>query len=688
MDTEKKLEYFPFNSTINPSFWHKLTEIKLDVDKLKENSRPIWGYYSNLKLNNFNTCLFEVDSTSFNTEYSNSNVYLPAPGILLNKNTIEQFKDCDKNLLVQIEGKKLWEAIKNGAVLDNPLLLNSFLLLSFADLKKYHYYYWFCYLAPTKLEVKLLKATPAQELLSTKLMTDLIYNYKILDVKEKQFFLLKQDGNVLQTLPLGSIKDVTSTNFSDYYFAFSDPSKSEEYPGWPIRNYIALLLYHCPFLQGNTINLFAFRICRHNGTTTCSRSYIFTAILPRVNLEELMKCETTWVGWEKNERGNFGPRFSNMKKSMDPHCLAGTAVDLNLKLIKWQLLPNINLEKIKFSKCLLLGSGTLGCSVARNLLAWGVRTITFVDNALVSFSNPVRQSLFTYDNCVENKLKVNAAVENLQKIFPGVHTKGYDFTIPMPGHPIGEAFLEQTKTNVETLTDLISSHDIIFLLMDSRESRWLPTLLGIINKKIVINAALGFDTYLVMRYGMRCTDSPHEAANCSVEGLKAIPGSKLGCYFCNDVTAPGNSLAKRTLDQQCTVTRPGVSAVASALAVELAISILQHPHQALASAFYKVNNQELGEDCGPEESMLGIIPHSIRGFLSNYNHVLPATEKFKQCVACSDIVIAEYETSGFDFLLKVFNSCKYLEELTGLSDIHNEIGNLEVWDLEEMSESD
>ena len=51
---------------------------------------------------------------------------------------------------------------------------------------------------------------------------------------------------------------------------------------------------------------------------------------------------------------------------------------------------------------------------------WGVRHITFVDNARISFSNPVRQPLFFFEDSLEGgKLKAQTAAENLKKIYPG-----------------------------------------------------------------------------------------------------------------------------------------------------------------------------------------------------------------------------------------------------------------------------
>ena len=77
------------------------------------------------------------------------------------------------------------------------------------------------------------------------------------------------------------------------------------------------------------------------------------------------------VGWEKNERGKLGPRMVNLSESMDPRRVAESAVDLNLKLMRWRLVPELDLEKIAQTKALILGSGTLGCNVARGLLGQG-----------------------------------------------------------------------------------------------------------------------------------------------------------------------------------------------------------------------------------------------------------------------------------------------------------------------------
>ena len=50
-----------------------------------------------------------------------------------------------------------------------------------------------------------------------------------------------------------------------------------------------------------------------------------------------------------------------LKRQMDPASLAEQAVGLNLKLMKWRMAPDLNLEVCKRTKCLLLGSGSLGC---------------------------------------------------------------------------------------------------------------------------------------------------------------------------------------------------------------------------------------------------------------------------------------------------------------------------------------
>ena len=46
--------------------------------------------------------------------------------------------------------------------------------------------------------------------------------------------------------------------------------------------------------------------------------------------------------------------------------------------------------------------------------------------------------------------------------------------------------MEEVKADVTKLEELIDSHDAVFLLMDTRESRWLPTMLATSKHKVIL----------------------------------------------------------------------------------------------------------------------------------------------------------------------------------------------------------
>ncbi|XP_013183653.2 ubiquitin-like modifier-activating enzyme ATG7 [Amyelois transitella] len=670
------IQYVPFMSFVHPSFWHTLTEVKLDVDKLNEPTKQIFGRFT---YRQDIGPVFEVDGTSFNRTPQPEQYYESVTGTLMNKNTIEEFKTIDKAQLLNTIGQQFWTNIKKKLWITKPCSLLNFIILSFADLKKFHYYYWFAFPAPTQPIVHLKEKSKSLNEHFNNKQTDVIATgYKNLDTDQRAYFIVTKENDKVSVHPLSKVLQIDNNSLNidlkDLYLCFADSSNTGN-PGWPLRLFLAALLEHYPGLAGKIVQVLGLRCSASGGV---ENSLIYTIEVP----DNVQAVESAgWVGWERNDKGNFGPKLANMSASMDPLKLIDTSSDLNIKLMKWRLVPDIDVDVMKTTKCLLLGAGTLGCHVARDLLAWGFRHISFVDNGKVSYSNPTRQVLYTFQDCLNGgRRKAEAAADNLRNILPTAITKGLPLHIPMPGHPVGESLMEETISNVKTLAEAIAEHDVIFLLLDTREARWLPTLIAAHFGKIVINAALGFDSYLVMRHGIA---APLEGA--TVESAY-IQGKQLGCYFCNDVTAPRNSLKDRTLDQQCTVTRPGVAAIAGALAVELLVGLLQHPLRVDAPAAYNINDET--QNIPQMQGVLGPVPHSVRGFLHAYQTILPTCPKFKQCIACSDTVIDKYRVEGIEFLLKAFNSGSYLEDVTGLSKLHLSAEMMEVLTLSDDEDED
>ncbi|KAG9244752.1 autophagy-related protein-like protein 7 [Calycina marina] len=703
------LKFAPWGSEIELPFYTALAQLKIDHDKLDDSARGVTGLYEARVGAPADSCRMRILGNAFFGDGVPSG-NIRAEGKIRNVNTIEDFTNTDKSAMLKLAGKQIWDAINDGTIYSIPSLLSSFTILSFANLKKYTFTYWFAFPAlhsdPIWKQVGSASQLNGRE---SSQLSDAYGTFKYSHtVQEHGFFLAKKVTlteedlrpptpnpddpdcsrlsleDKLSSTPhpddpdymwvIGSLRCFEKGFFegvdkADQYICFVDPSTYDENPGWMLRNLLVLIRQR---YKMNKVQIICYRDIHEKRDQPRSRIIQLETDENAVPSTEMPKV----TGWERNSLGKLHPKTTNLAAYMDPAQLADQAVDLNLKLMKWRIAPELDLERIKNTKCLLLGAGTLGTFVSRGLMAWGVRKITFVDNATVSFSNPVRQPLFDFKDCLEGGAKkANRAAEALQEIYPGIDSTGHAMSVPMLGHPIMDA--AQTKADFEKLQQLISEHDAIFLLMDTRESRWLPTVMGKAAGKIVMNAALGFDTYVVMRHGISPCD-----------GGPAV----LGCYFCNDVVAPADSVKDQTLDQQCTVTRPGIAPIASALLVEILVSILQHPHGPLAPAPAPTKNSSFSEpQRDPPEHPLGLIPHQIRGYLATFKNMLISGPSYDCCSACSPAIINAYRADGWGFLQKALAEKDYVTELSGLKEVQRraeEMAGEVDWDSESDAEDE
>lgn len=694
-ESSYQVKFLPFASTVESPFWVQYCHLKLEVIKLKEDPIPLVGSYgaANSRLQLMESSLNPGDTDAI------ANDRVACQGSLIGLNTLESFSKIDKNQLLQeYFGTCFFKAQADP-------ILNPFQILTFADLKQHKVLYWFGFpamMCQTQIRVTLVSPMDAASNTIFQGLPQQFHSFRMRCLHEQYvglppFFVATKD-KMIHLTHLTAVKQLLSEtdNMAEIIFGYIDPTPVPDTTidppmGWPLRNLIAYLSMHCE-LGGKKASIVSWRaplrrIQSSDGTelsseasaSTLDRLLLLHVTIPskeqyfypttETDVSSSEASKTKVVGWELNARQKPGPRWVNLKPLLDSTHLAIQAADLNLKLMKWRMIPSLQVDMLRETKVLLLGAGTLGCSVARTLLGWGIRQFTFLDYGTVSYSNPVRQNLFTLEDCHFNngagKPKAQAAADALEQIAADVQVTAVHLSIPMPGHAESKEAIEQSVTKLD---QLIQDCDVVYLLTDTRESRWLPTLMAAAHNKILINAALGLDSWLVMRHGG--AEIEHD-----VDG-----GTRLGCYFCNDVVAPENSTKNRTLDQQCTVTRPGLAPIAASMAVELTVALLHHPlkqrakapsSQSRASGNY---NPTISDDTAASAGALGVMPHQIRGSLVSYQMMTPTVPAFRCCTGCSPLLMDAYHKNNYDLVHQVCLSTdgSYLEALTGLTEFRAE----------------
>ena len=383
---DQVLKFEPWQSAVDPTFWAELARRKLDNFGLREDPVPIDGLFA-CSMHAEVSSPVALDKRSFETWTSVANDALAtgqqrAPGTLRNVNTFERFKEYDRGAMLDESADAVWRAVVSGDAARDPHLLNQFHMLTFADLKKWQFTYWFAF--PT------VKLPEAVRVVATQALGTFLGFQE--DPVETSFTKFEQHAcdafawcvvtseNTPQkgfmSFPLHEFNSLASEyGPENVHVAFMDSSRNPDHPGWSARNLLLLasLTFDVDKKKGpRSLNLIATR--KRNGKVSLRHSMVFHVTLPTIAVGgELHKLDPEKrpfpaVGWELNPKGRAGPRRADLGESMDPTRLAVAAAELNLKLMPWRLLPELDLAKISKTKCLLIGAGTLGCSVARCLL--------------------------------------------------------------------------------------------------------------------------------------------------------------------------------------------------------------------------------------------------------------------------------------------------------------------------------
>ncbi|KAH7649331.1 hypothetical protein FG379_002455 [Cryptosporidium bovis] len=608
---------------IELGFWKTSSNLKYNELKLQNEYIDIFGFYNS----QYNIVRIREESIKSNNKLHESEYNNLIKGKLRLLNSLHEIlhlnKDIESNPQIHfstnIETINNWfSEINNKKHEHYPF---SFLLLIYFDFKKQIAYYSICFSNINKVfEFKILNNSDSNNNPSTSDFYDII----ILPITHN-------DKNNNSSLNLESIKN----------------SKL-------CRDILIKLKKDISKYSNNVVNCPWFFIT--------ILSYI---LIDKDNITDVISIKPNFIK-QSNSMINNKAEINDdkllsfdLRTHFDSYTIQQKINNINIDLIRWRIAPEFDPNKFKNLRFLLIGSGTLGCSVSRNLIGWGIRNITLVDNSEVSLNNPSRQCLFTFEDAKLKKNKASAAIERLRYICPDLMGHDLPFDVPILNDPTisDNEFIQKC----EELKEIIQDSDVILLLTDTKESRLIPTILtSFINRHhrnkdnpiLCITVGLGFDSFVVTR-------------NTFIEDkVTSDQNDSNGCYFCGDLSVNSKTdLFDIPIDQQCSVVRIGNSYIASSIAVELIINLSQS------------NGYWNSTHCDNVESILGSYPQCIRGCLNGFSIKNSSIQRNNNCIACSNKISDEMLNNEKNFLCQIFNDPKQLETFSGLDKYKQHIEN-------------
>lgn len=146
----------------------------------------------------------------------------------------------------------MWDGILDGSIYSCPSLLASFLILSYADLKKYKFHHLFAF--PTFSSTPQWTCTAPIERLDAQETSSLVEAINawrsVTDAQQHGFFLVKRQKPAGEPWKVGELGEFEKGFFgtpeeevpeSDRLVGFVDPSTYPDNPGWPLRNLLMLV---------------------------------------------------------------------------------------------------------------------------------------------------------------------------------------------------------------------------------------------------------------------------------------------------------------------------------------------------------------------------------------------------------------------------------------------------------------